>query len=313
VKHCFRKALRCSPVLLVYFFIGPGFLCTAPSLPAEEQQFSQRHSLIHRHETDSKLIEPRTLPPTSPSPPTSTARSPHRKLTKRPGQAIVTDPSTGSTQTPAPALPSPSAPTRTESRLSTGAALAQPAPSSVTTSTVTGTFVPLAGMTLSTVNPASTSSNALASPATSSAVSGGSSVARGRGMQRLLGEVPGLSQLVTPTLSVTNSQPTSPTSSPPSQSSQAPPTSPASPLPGKGSATLSWTMNSESDLAGYKIYIGTTPGQYTYSGSPIVIGLVSTYTVRELPTDQTYYFALSAFDYSGAESALSSEVSKSIY
>ena len=72
-------------------------------------------------------------------------------------------------------------------------------------------------------------------------------------------------------------------------------------------------MNSESDLAGYKIYVGTTSGQYTYPGSPIVIGRVSSYTVSGLLPSQTYYFALSAFDYSGAESALSAEVSKSIY
>lgn len=72
-------------------------------------------------------------------------------------------------------------------------------------------------------------------------------------------------------------------------------------------------MNGESDLAGYKVYIGTTPGQYTYPGSPVVIGRVSSYTVSGLPPSQTYYFALSAFDNSGAESALSAEVSKSIY
>ena len=72
-------------------------------------------------------------------------------------------------------------------------------------------------------------------------------------------------------------------------------------------------MNNESDLAGYKIYVGTTPGIYTYPGSPIVIGRVSTYTLTGLPVGQTYYFALSAFNNSGAESALSAEVSKSIY
>jgi len=72
-------------------------------------------------------------------------------------------------------------------------------------------------------------------------------------------------------------------------------------------------MNGESDLAGYKVYIGTTPGQYNYPGSPVVIGRVSTYTVSGLPASQTYYFALSAFDNSGAESALSAEVSKSLY
>ena len=76
---------------------------------------------------------------------------------------------------------------------------------------------------------------------------------------------------------------------------------------------MSWTSNSEADLAGYKLYVGTAPGRYTYAGSPLIIGLMGSYTISGLPMGQTYYFALSAFDSSGNESALSSEVSKSIY
>jgi hypothetical protein len=76
---------------------------------------------------------------------------------------------------------------------------------------------------------------------------------------------------------------------------------------------LSWTSNSESDLAGYKIYVGTAPGLYSYAGSPIVIGRANSYVVSGLPLNQTYYFAISAFNYSGGESRLSGEVSKSIY
>ena len=76
---------------------------------------------------------------------------------------------------------------------------------------------------------------------------------------------------------------------------------------------MSWTSNSETDLAGYKLYVGTAPGQYTYPGSPFVIGLTGSYTLAGLPIGQTYYFALSAFDSSGSESGLSSEVSKSLY
>jgi fibronectin type III domain protein len=84
-------------------------------------------------------------------------------------------------------------------------------------------------------------------------------------------------------------------------------------LPATGSATLSWTLNSESDLAGYKIYLGTAPGLYTYAGSPIVVGVTGSYTLMGLPMGQTYYFAVSAFNSSGIESELSAEVSKSIY
>jgi hypothetical protein len=43
------------------------------------------------------------------------------------------------------------------------------------------------------------------------------------------------------------------------------------------------------------------------------VGLVGGYTITGLPVGQTYYFAISAFDYFGGESALSAEVSKSIY
>jgi hypothetical protein len=66
-------------------------------------------------------------------------------------------------------------------------------------------------------------------------------------------------------------------------------------------------------MAGYKIYVGTTPGLYTYPGSPFSIGNSGSYTISGLPSGQTYYFAISAFDYFGNESGLSSEVSKSIY
>ena len=72
-------------------------------------------------------------------------------------------------------------------------------------------------------------------------------------------------------------------------------------------------MNSETDLAGYKIYVGTAPGSYTYPGSPFVIGIAGSYTISGLPSGQTYYFAISAYDYFGGESKLSAEVSKSIY
>jgi hypothetical protein len=72
-------------------------------------------------------------------------------------------------------------------------------------------------------------------------------------------------------------------------------------------------LNSESDVAGYKIYVGTSPGRYGYPGSPFVVGASGGYTVTGLPSGQTYYFAVSAFNYLGGESALSSEVSKSIY
>jgi hypothetical protein len=311
VKYWYQQKVCRSPLILMCLLIGLELVCSAPRLTAAEQQSAQRHSLIHRQESDSRPVEPKAVDPASPSPSPSTARSLHRRLTKRPGQGVVTSPSGGLTQsTSLPSQPPSTMPTSSDSRLSTGvSALSLQAP--LTTSALSGTSVPLAGVT--TARPGAAS--ALASAANGAAVSSGSSVAGGRGLQRLVGQMPSLSQLLTPTLSVTTPPP-SPTSSPPPPSSPTssspPPTSPAPP-PSTGSALLSWTINSESDLAGYKIYVGTTPGQYTYPGSPIIIGRVSSYTVSGLPASQTYYFAISAFNYSGSESGLSAEVSKSIY
>lgn len=74
-------------------------------------------------------------------------------------------------------------------------------------------------------------------------------------------------------------------------------------------ATLTWNPNTESDLAGYRVYQGTITGQY---GPPTDVGLSTTYTVTlpQLTIDQTYYFAVSAYDLAGNESGKSSEVSK---
>lgn len=105
--------------------------------------------------------------------------------------------------------------------------------------------------------------------------------------------------------------PTSPTSS--SGSSSIGPT-PSSPTPtATATATLSWSPNTEPDLRGYKIYVGTGSGIYNYPGSPFVVGNVAAYTLTSLSAGQTYFFAVSAYDDSGNESALSAEVSKSIF
>jgi len=71
-------------------------------------------------------------------------------------------------------------------------------------------------------------------------------------------------------------------------------------------AILSWNANSESDLAGYKVYYGTSSGNY---GNPIDVGNQTTYTVTGL-TGSTYYFAVTAYNTSGTESGYSNEVSK---
>lgn len=83
-----------------------------------------------------------------------------------------------------------------------------------------------------------------------------------------------------------------------------------------GSATLSWTApttNSDgtalTDLAGYKVYYGTTSGVYS---SNVDAGNVTSYQLTGLTDGATYYFAITAYDTSGNQSAYSSQVSKTL-
>ncbi len=87
-----------------------------------------------------------------------------------------------------------------------------------------------------------------------------------------------------------------------------------------GTATVSWNANTESDLAGYKIYYGTsartgtdpkTCGLCGYSTS-INVGNVTNHAFSSLTDGLTYYFSVSAIDTTGNESSFSGEVSKSI-
>ena len=85
-------------------------------------------------------------------------------------------------------------------------------------------------------------------------------------------------------------------------------------------ATLTWTPSTTyldgtplTDLAGFKVYYGTASNTYTQA---VDAGLtatpsIPTYTVNNLMTGETYYFAVTAYDTSGNESSYSNEVSKS--
>ncbi len=70
--------------------------------------------------------------------------------------------------------------------------------------------------------------------------------------------------------------------------------------------TMAWDPNPEADMAGYKVYIGTSPGAYTQS---IDVGHVTAFAVPGLLPGETYYFALTAYDIFANESGFSSEVS----
>ena len=83
-----------------------------------------------------------------------------------------------------------------------------------------------------------------------------------------------------------------------------------------GSATLSWTpptTNTDGsplgDLAGYKVYWGTSQGNYTNSIAVTNAGITS-YVVEQL-TPATWYFVTTAINSNGVESDYSNVASKS--
>jgi hypothetical protein len=71
---------------------------------------------------------------------------------------------------------------------------------------------------------------------------------------------------------------------------------------------LVWDPNTESDLAGYKVYVGT--GSRTY-GAPITVGNTTTYTLP-IAAAGTYYIAVTAYNTTGAESGYSNEVTATV-
>ena len=80
------------------------------------------------------------------------------------------------------------------------------------------------------------------------------------------------------------------------------------------SATLTWKANSETDLAGYKVYRSTISGKYDQANVIAMLrGNVTTYQATGLEIRKTYFFVVTAFDIAGNESGYSNEVSKSVY
>jgi len=76
---------------------------------------------------------------------------------------------------------------------------------------------------------------------------------------------------------------------------------------------LTWGGSSSTDTAGYRIYYGTMSGSYTQArGSGINTGSATRFTVTGLQGGRTYYFAVTAYDSAGNESAYSAEVSKTL-
>jgi hypothetical protein len=71
------------------------------------------------------------------------------------------------------------------------------------------------------------------------------------------------------------------------------------------SLTLEWDAASDSDIAGYKIYYGTSSRSYD---TIMDVGNYTTATIGNLDGNQDYYFAVTAYDAAGNESGYSDEV-----
>jgi len=83
-----------------------------------------------------------------------------------------------------------------------------------------------------------------------------------------------------------------------------------------GEASLSWdppTTNTDgsplTDLGGFMVYYGTSPGIYEYTTDA---GNQLTWNVINLTEGRVFFFAVSAYDIFGNESGFSNEVSKVI-
>ncbi len=74
-------------------------------------------------------------------------------------------------------------------------------------------------------------------------------------------------------------------------------------------ARVTWNRNTESDLAGYWVYYGTSPSNYDH-----LVGVSTTPSIdiTGLEAGKTYYFAVTARDTSGNQSGFSQQVSVTI-
>lgn len=73
-----------------------------------------------------------------------------------------------------------------------------------------------------------------------------------------------------------------------------------------GSLTVQWDPNTESDLAGYRVYYGERSRAYSHQ---IDVGNVTRFKITNLKEGKIYYIALTAYDYWNNESKFSNEVS----
>lgn len=75
------------------------------------------------------------------------------------------------------------------------------------------------------------------------------------------------------------------------------------------SMTFEWDANTESDLAGYRLYQSNTSGNYTFGvGNEVGSTLAGTETLTISVEDGIWYWVLTAYDTDGFESEPSNEV-----
>ena len=293
--------LTSYPVKYIFLTITLFAGLTASTVIAAEQGREGPHSLIHRPQAERPALlvptqetrvrplndqpprlTPQTKLPKTPAPLTSAPVKHHRKLATRPANVSTTIPA-GETSIAA-------AGKVTRTTADSSKATAPPATAPITQSTASPR----------SSTPSHLANAAAASPVASTGGGSAPSPSGSRSAVNLLRTSAIASLLQAPTPVVV-----APPSSPP------PPTPP--PGPATGNVTLSWAANGEPDLAGYKVYVGTASGRYDFPGSPFMTGLITSYTISNLPKPQTYFFALSASDNAGNESSLSAEISNSLY
>jgi len=73
-----------------------------------------------------------------------------------------------------------------------------------------------------------------------------------------------------------------------------------------GTINLAWDPNREPDVAGYKVYYGTSPRTY---GPGIDVGNVKTFALTGLIKGRRYFISVKAYNTSRHESDFSYEVS----
>ena len=285
--------LSCSSVAWAEGANGPHSLIQHPPATSSVKRLAPSQS---QAQSSPYPIVPHTLlkkptPPSSPLAPTGAAHPSSSlqagasasmfqpvPITIAPTTAAGPSPDTSVGRSAAPLAPTGAVPPSSSPQVGASASLSQPVPS---------------GMTFpSEARPSpDTSVGRSAAPLASAAVSPRTETSRLPGpLQRLFRENPAFIKLL-----------------------QVAPTPPPPTPPAPNSAILTWRPNRESDLAGYKIYVGTSSGTYNFPGSPFRVDKVATYTVTNLQQKTTYFFAISAYDIAGNESPLSNEASKSIF